>query len=124
MNVRKLTVRRRARAAALVAWVDQTASDLDWTQLGLDDPPQGPADMPIALTGVFSSSKPGVRPSSARTPGTDRPSTTRTPVGTTSASRRRRSVSSTHTAAQLKLKSNLRAADSGRPRAPQSAPTA
>jgi hypothetical protein len=42
MNVKKLTVRRRARAAALVAWVDQTASDLDWTQLGLDDPPQGP----------------------------------------------------------------------------------
>lgn len=42
----------------LEAWVDQTATDLDWTQVGLDDPPQGPADMPIALTGVFSSSKP------------------------------------------------------------------
>jgi hypothetical protein len=42
----------------LEAWVEQTATDLDRTQLGLDDPPQGPADMPIALTGVFSSSEP------------------------------------------------------------------
>jgi hypothetical protein len=42
----------------LEAWVDQTSSTVDWTQLALDDPPQGPAELPIALTGVFTSSTP------------------------------------------------------------------
>jgi hypothetical protein len=42
----------------LEAWVDQASSGLDSTQVGLDDPPQGGAELPIALTGVFTSSKP------------------------------------------------------------------
>ena len=42
----------------LEAWVDQASTNLDWTKIGLDDPPQGAAQLPIALTGVHTASKP------------------------------------------------------------------